>query len=122
VEIPRSRNWIVFNGTAAQVESALHSEVRSLHGERKDVFTRIRLSLPCLPHWQVSFLGFRGLNNFPREATRAQEHQHPRSSRTSPPVFSGAHFISPGDFATIYDLKTPLQQQSPRSMALGRKL
>ena len=26
VEIPRSRNWIVFSGTAAQVESALHSE------------------------------------------------------------------------------------------------
>jgi len=34
---------------------------------------------------------------------------------------SGAHFISPGDFATIYDLK-PFTAAVPRLMALGRKL
>src|SRR6195256_5667722 len=38
VEIPRSRNWVVFSGTATQVESALHSEVHNYSANGKKFY------------------------------------------------------------------------------------
>jgi hypothetical protein len=119
VEIPRSRNWVDFNGTAAQVESALHSEVRSYTADGKKFYANS--AEPSVPAALSSVvLGFRGLNNFP---------VRPRSLRSInssvQPYFtssiSGAHFISPGDFATIYDLK-PLYSSSPPIDGTGQKI
>jgi hypothetical protein len=119
VEIPRSRNWIVFNGTAAQVESALHSEVRSYTANGNMFYANS--AEPSVPAALASVvLGFRGLNNFPVKPRGL------KSINTSvQPYFtssvSGAHFISPGDFATIYDLK-PLYSSSPPIDGTGQKI
>jgi len=87
VEIPRSRNWIVFNGTAAQVESALHSEVRSYTANGK-MFYANSAEPSVLPHWQVSFSDFAG-SIISREGHAGSRASAPRSSRTSLPVFPG---------------------------------
>jgi len=119
VEIPRSRNWIVFNGTAAQVESALHSEVRSYTANGKMFYANS--AEPSVPAALASVvLGFRGLNNFPVKPRGLKS-----ISTSVQPNFtssvSGAHFISPGDFATIYDLK-PLYSSSPPIDGTGQKI
>jgi hypothetical protein len=119
VEIPRSRNWIVFSGTAAQVESALHSEVHNYAANGKMFYANsAEPSLPAALAGVV--LGFRGLNNFPLK---------PRGLKSIggsvQPNFtsglSGNHFVSPGDFATIYDLK-PLYNSTPAIDGTGQKI
>ncbi len=119
VEIPRSRNWVVFNGTATQVESALHSEVRSYTANGKKFYANS--AEPSVPAALASVvLGFRGLNNFPVKPRGLKS-----ISTSVQPNFtssvSGAHFISPGDFATIYDLK-PLYSSSPPIDGTGQKI
>lgn len=104
VETPPSRNLVVFNGTAAQVESAFHTEIHNYAtGDRKFYANSAEPSIPSALAGVVS--GFRGLNNYPLK---------PRSIKKSPlsgtpqPNFtssiSGNHFVAPGDFAIIYDL------------------
>ncbi len=93
----RARTRIYFSGTAAQVESAFRTE---LHRYLVDGDTRFanatEISVPAALSGMV--LGFRGLDNF-RPKPRARAVPHFTSHVT------GNHFVSPGDFATIYNLK-----------------
>jgi subtilase family serine protease len=94
----RARTRVFFSGTAAQVESAFRTE---LHRYQVDDETRyansIEVSLPAALSSVV--LSVRGLDSFrPR----------PRAVVARPNFTShqtGNHFIAPGDFATIYNLK-----------------
>ena len=64
VESPQSRNLIVFNGTAAQVESAFHTEIHNYAtSDSKFYANSIEPSIPAAFSGVVA--GFRGLNNFP---------------------------------------------------------
>ncbi len=94
----RARTRVFFSGTAAQVENVFRTE---LHNYQVDGQTRFanasEVSVPLALSGMV--LGVRGLDNF-RPRPRA---------RVAKPNFTshqtGNHFLTPGDFATIYNVK-----------------
>lgn len=98
IEKANSRSYVVFSGTAAQVQSAFGTEIHKYqtNGETH-IANAIEPSLPSALATVV--LGFKGLNDFrprPRHAIA-----RPRFTSS----ISGNHFLTPDDFATIYDLK-----------------
>jgi subtilase family serine protease len=104
VEKANSRSYVVFSGTAAQVEAALGIE---LHHYAADGEVHVANSTePLVPNALASVvLGFRALNDFrPRP-----RHSIVRRLSSVRPEFtssiSGNHFLAPDDVATIYDLK-----------------
>jgi hypothetical protein len=118
VEIPRSRNWIAFNGTGAQVESAFHSELHNYTANGNRFFANsAELSVPAALAGVVA--GFRGLNNFPIKPRVKSGSASVQPNFTS--SVSGNNYISPGDFATIYDLN-PLYGSTPPIDGTGQKI
>jgi subtilase family serine protease len=101
--VPASQNMITFRGTAQQVEAALRTEIHRyvVNGERHFA----NASEPSVPAALGDVvLGFSGLNNFQLK---------PRALKVGPRFTSSIsqnHFITPPDFATIYNV-TPLYQK-----------
>lgn len=95
----RSRTQLYFSGPAAQVESVLHIEIHSYVVNGESHFANA--TEPLLPQALSGMvLSVRNLNDF-------RPHKH-STSRLVPHLtshVSGSHFLSPGDFATIYNLK-----------------
>ena len=92
----RSRTQISFGGTAAQVESAFRTEIHRYEINGKaHIANSTELSVPAALADVV--LGVRNLTDF-----RAKPHSRPIPHFTSGQ--SGNHYLSPGDFATIYDI------------------
>ena len=105
VETARSRNWVAFTGTAAQVQSALYTEIHNYSLNGQTYFANA--GEPAVPSAFASMvLGFRGLNNFPVKARglKSREANIPAQPKFTSDL-SGNHFLAPDDFATIYDLK-----------------
>ncbi len=103
IEAARSRNAISFSGTAAQVQAAFQTPIHQyqLDGERHYANS----SDPVLPKPLAGVIeGIRGLNDFHPKPhlirSRATIHPHFTSS------ISGNHFLTPDDFATIYDVQS----------------
>jgi uncharacterized protein (TIGR03437 family) len=98
-DVARGRHWITFSGTAGTVGRALHTEFHRyfVDGEMH-LANATEPSVPAELAGIVS--GFEGLNDF-----------RDRSSSRAVPAYtiSGAHYMGPDDFATIYNLK-PLYQ------------
>jgi uncharacterized protein (TIGR03437 family) len=94
----RSRNWIAFSGSAAQVSSSLHTAIHrfQLNGESHFSIT----SDPAVPDALADVAGgFLGLDDF--YLTPFIE----KGSAFAPDLTSGtSHFLAPADFATIYDV------------------
>ncbi len=97
----RGRNWISFNGTAAQVQSAFGTEIHSynVNGE----LHYANATAPAIPAAMRGIVtGIRGLHDFmPR----------PRSIRRNSvarPYYNGGSslgdLVAPGDIATIYGI------------------
>jgi len=101
--VPASQNMIIFRGTAQQVEAALRTEIHRyvVNGERHFA----NASEPSVPAALGDVvLGFSGLTNFQLK---------PRALKAGPRFTSSLsqnHFLTPSDFATIYDV-TPLYQK-----------
>jgi subtilase family serine protease len=100
-EVARARNFIAFSGTASQVSAAFRVELRNYELEGERHFANAgEPSVPAALRGVVE--GIRGLNDF-----------HPKPYRTQklrPAYTSGsAHYLSPDDLATIYDVM-PLYQ------------
>ncbi|HMH05738.1 MAG TPA: protease pro-enzyme activation domain-containing protein [Terriglobales bacterium] len=94
----RARTRLFFSGTASQVESAFHTEFhRYLVNGETPFANATELSVPQA--LSSVLLGFRGLENF-RPLPRAHAVKANFTSHVT-----GNHFVSPGDFATIYNLK-----------------
>ncbi len=96
IEVANSRSWIGFNGTAAQVQSAFHTSIHkyTLNGETHFA----NASDPQLPKaLEGMVLGVRGLHNF---HLKPQIRMHPHFTSSQ----SGNTFLTPGDWATIYDV------------------
>jgi subtilase family serine protease len=99
IQVSRSATRVAFDGTAAQVEAAFRTEIHSYLVDGETHFANaLEPSVPAALASTV--LGFRRLDNF-RPRPRVRPTAHFTSS------VSGIHFMTPGDFATIYDL-TPL--------------
>jgi len=93
----RGRNWIIFSGTASQVEGAFHTELHryEVDGERHFSIA----SDPWVPATLAPLvLGFRGLDDFRvKPASKHPQYNPPGGD----PVL---HALVPGDIQTIYDL------------------
>ncbi len=96
----RGRNWVSFTGTAAQVESALRTEIH--HYNIKGEMHYANATAPMIPQALAGIVtGFRGLTDFK---------PHPMNAKRARPYYYSAtygDFIAPGDIETIYDI-TPL--------------
>ena len=105
ITVSRSHNRISFNGTAARVEAALHTGLHyyQVNGEKHFAMS----DAPSLPRaFAATVLSIRHLDDFrPRPRVRTEQ----RSALAVNPSFTssstGNHYLSPGDFATIYDLQ-----------------
>src|SRR6202020_2568448 len=98
IHMANGRNWVSFNGTVAQVESAFGTEIHrySVNGELHYA-NATAPSVPANVGGVVSSI--RGLHDF---------RPKPRSiHRVRPNYFSSglqSEFVAPGDIATIYDI------------------
>ncbi len=93
----RSRTQVFFSGSAAQVESAFRTELHQFEVNGETRFANAtEVSVPAALSGMV--LGFRGLDNI-RPLPRAHAVKPNFTSH-----ISGNHFVTPGDFATIYNL------------------
>jgi uncharacterized protein (TIGR03437 family) len=86
----RGRNWIGFSGTAAQVESALGTQIHAYRSGAEEHFANsTEISIPAALSSVVG--AFVGLNDF---------HPKPRYTTSDPTQ----HSLAPGDLAVIYDI------------------
>ena len=95
--VANGRNQIFFEGTVAQVESAFHTEIHNylVNGE----LHYANASEPSVPAAISGMtIGVQNLHNF-QPKPRAQVWPNFTSH------ISGNHFLTPGDFATIYDVQ-----------------
>jgi Pro-kumamolisin, activation domain/Bacterial Ig-like domain (group 3) len=102
VETARGRNWLVFTGTAAQVEKSFQTQIHNFKANGETHFANTTSpSIPAALSRVV--VGLRGLNNFPAKsnAHRAQP-GYTLTVGTNPPLY----VVSPGDIASIYDVNT----------------
>jgi pseudomonalisin len=93
--VSRGRNEVYFGGTAAQVEAALNTELHHYLVRGENHFANA--TAPSLPGSLSNMvLAVRRLDDF---------RPKPHSKQISPRFTQGSnHFLSPEDFATIYDL------------------
>ncbi len=106
--VSRSRNRILFSGTAAQVASAfgapLHyylTAATALQPAQKHFAPSTDLTLPSA--LASSILSIGNLSDFrlaPHILRSAPQNTQPRFTSSQ----TGAHFLTPGDIATIYDI------------------
>jgi subtilase family serine protease len=100
--VARARNWIVFEGSAATVESAFHTELhRYLDGTERHF---ANAGDPSVPSGIAEVVGsIHGLDDFRPKPF----HTTARPTRFAPDYTSGgAHYLAPDDLATIYDIST----------------
>src|SRR5579863_3372874 len=101
--VARARNYVMFNGTAGQVQTAFRTELHRYQVDGEDHFANV--ADPSIPSaLEPLILAIQGLNDFrPR----------PLFAKTAIPETNsnGTHFLSPGDIATIYNIN-PLYQQN----------
>ena len=104
-EVTAGRRSIVFSGSAAQVESAFHTQIHAYKiGNKLHHANATDPEIPAALFQVVG--GIVSLHDFHSEP------MHGVVRKPSPEFTSGgSHYLAPADFATIYDL-VPLYQQS----------
>ena len=96
----RSRTWISFNGSAAQVEAAFHTPIhRYVVNGAMHYANATEPSLPSAFHGVVMAIG--SLNDFRPKPHAIVRNVHPHFTSE----LSGKHFLAPDDFATIYNIQ-----------------
>jgi subtilase family serine protease len=94
----RARTSVFFSGNAAQVESALRTQLNRYLVDGEIHFANAtEISLPAALSGTV--LSVRGLDDF-----RPRPRVHVAQPRFTSHV-TGNHFVAPGDFATLYNVK-----------------
>lgn len=106
-EVARGRRWINFSGTVGQVEQAFHTEIHNyfVNGEMHQANSKA----PAIPRALADLVvGFASLHDFYKKPMHTSVNAIAPNFTDS----SGNHYLTPGDFATIYDVN-PLYSQSP---------
>ena len=98
--VSKSRNAIFFSGQVFQVETAFHTQIHYFQYEGKQhIANATELRVPAA--LGSVLLNVRGLNNFrPKPLTKIRVEPQYTLDTTD-------HFLTPGDWATIYDV-TPI--------------
>jgi subtilase family serine protease len=118
--IANSRNQIAFDGTVAQIESVFRTEIHNYLVDGVIHFANAtNPSVPAAFAGLVLTMGH--LHSFaPKPRVRFSK----LSSAGADPHFtsylSGNHFLTPGDFATIYDLPTGLDGTNQTIAIMGQ--
>jgi hypothetical protein len=113
VSVARGGQFVVFAGTASQIEKAFQTEIHRYNFEGEMHFANA--TLPSIPAALSGIaVGFRGLNDF---RLKPALKQHPDYTLSGP----STHFLAPGDIATIYDIN-PLYNLSPAIDGTGQKM
>lgn len=95
-EVSPSRNWIAFSGFAHQMESAFHTQIHEYIVDGETHYASA--TEPSVPRGLANVvLGFRSLHDF-----RPKPRGFVKPKFTS--SLTGNHFLTPDDFATVYDL------------------
>ena len=95
----RSRTWIAFDGSAAQVSSAFHTQIRQYLVNGKLHYANA--SNPAVPAALSSVVGGVRLHDFKPRARAISRKLKPNFTSDQ----SGNHFLTPDDLATIYDIQ-----------------
>jgi len=102
-QVARARNWISFNGTAAQIARTFHTELHRIEVDEGGTKTAhvANDSEPWIPASLDGVVSaIRGLDDF---------HPKPLHSKLTPhPDFdasNGSHYLGPADLAEIYDIQ-----------------
>lgn len=101
----RSRTWVSFSGTAAQVEAAFETEIHnfSFHGETYYA----NATEPSVPSALADVvLAISALDNYPLRPAGTVRKVSPGLSPAFTSHISGNTYIAPADFAVIYDLNS----------------
>ncbi len=102
----RGRTWVSFSGAASQVAAAFHTEIHRyvVNGETHYA----NATDPAVPSALAGVvLGFQSLNDFrPKPRAARFLRKVPAASPEFTSSLSGNHFLTPNDFATIYDLQS----------------
>ena len=107
----RARNWILFSGTAAQVESTFQTHVRRylFDGEMRYA----NAWEPSVPDAIAPLIAYLSLNDFPITGRKPTPRPvAPFAGLPGAPLATlndGSHVVTPGDLATIYNVD-PLYQ------------
>jgi subtilase family serine protease len=117
--IANSRNQISFDGTVAQVEAVFRTEIHNylVDGEIH-LANATNPSVPPALAGLVLTMG--NLHNFspkPRAIFRTRPSTGAQPHFTDP---AGDHFLTPGDFATIYDLPAGLDGTNQKIAVVGQ--
>jgi subtilase family serine protease len=106
VSAARGRNWIVFSGTAAQIQNAFRTEIHSYNVNGEIHFANA--AAPSIPVALSGIVaGFRGLDDFHPKPMYVKKVGSPRRPR--PDYYDSTYqsdYLAPGDIATIYDIQT----------------
>ncbi len=103
IEVGRSRNFVSFSGSAANVQNTFQTKLHRYAVNGEDHYANT--GDPVLPKALSGLVeNIRGLNNF---RMRPQGIRKVRPNFTS--SISGNHYLAPGDLATIYNIN-PLYQ------------
>jgi len=95
--IARSRTSVTFSGTAAQVQTAFHTQIH--HYQVNGATHYANATNPSIPAPLADMAGsFRGLHDF-HPTPRHLKKQDPQTT-----IGAGVHQMAPDDFATIYDV------------------
>ena len=96
IQLARGGSFVSMSGTAAAVRYAFGTPIH--HYQADGTLHYANVSDPTLPREIEGIVtGIRGLNDF-----RPRPHARPRFTSS----LSGNHYLAPGDFATIYGLKS----------------
>jgi hypothetical protein len=106
VSVANARNWIVFTGTTAQIESAFHTEIHRYNVNGEMHFGPA--TMPSIPAALSGIAtGIRGADDFlPKPMYVKKSALHAQGARPNyyDSTYPTPDFLSPGDIATIYDL------------------
>ena len=106
-EVVAGRRSIIFSGTAAQVSSAFHTRIQTYQVDGETHYAND--SDPEIPQAFAGVVG--GLVSLHDFRTQPMHVLAPPSEAPTPSFSSGSsHYLTPGDFAVIYDVN-PLYQQ-----------
>ncbi len=103
-EIGAGRTWINFSGDVKHVNQAFHTAIHTYRVNGK--LHHANNADPSIPRGLADLVaGVVSLNDFPRKSMLSSIKTIPRADTQPDYTLSGNHYMSPGDFATIYNLK-----------------